>query len=177
MLPMLPSRIELTVRPSTEVMKETGAAATAMPPTGVMWTVDPSRPGGVSETVRTWLRPTLFHELHHLARNQAHVPQSLVERAVFEGLATAFERDFANTQPPWGQYPEQIESWASELMRLPPDAPTRTWIYSHPDGRRWIGMRVGTYWVDRAIAKSGRSAADLVTTPVDEILSLAGWAK
>jgi hypothetical protein len=47
-------------------------------------------------------------------------------------------------------------------------------MFQHPDGRRWIGYRAGTYIADRAIAASSRSAAELVQTPTGEILSLAG---
>jgi hypothetical protein len=174
LLPSLPERIELTVRPGADVMKETGAAGVAMPPNGVMWTVDPSRRGGVIGTAKSWLRATLFHEFHHLVRSASGSPHSLVEHAVFEGLATAFERDHAGVSPPWGQYSDGIANWANELMGLPVDAPVNSWLYAHPDGRRWIGMRVGTFWVDRATAKSGRSASTLATVPADEILAMAG---
>ncbi len=47
-------------------------------------------------------------------------------------------------------------------------------MYQHPDGRRWIGYRAGTYIADRAISESGRSAAELVLIPNEEILKLAG---
>ena len=48
------------------------------------------------------------------------------------------------------------------------------WMFRHPDGRRWIGYRAGTYIADRAIAASGLSAAQLVLVPTDEILEMAG---
>ncbi len=176
-LPGLPTTVELTVRPGSDVIKETGETATAMPPVSVMWTVDPTREGGVQAVAQAWLRATLFHELHHLARSARVNPQTLLDRAVFEGLASVFERDVAGAPVPWGSYPDNVDEWATQLLALPSDASVRDWLYSHPDGRRWIGIKVGAYWVDRAIAASGRSAADLVTAPTDEILHLAAASK
>jgi hypothetical protein len=173
LLPALPARIEVTVRPGSDVIVETGETADAMPPAAIMWTVDPKLHGGVEAIARKWLRATLFHELHHLARSAVVAPRTLVDRAVFEGMASVFERDFAGAQPPWTAYPSNVSSWADELKALPPDAPVRDWIYAHPDGRRWIGMKVGSFWVDRAKTKSGRSAADLVALSTDEVIALA----
>lgn len=145
-----------------------------MPPAGIIVTIDASRPESVAEIVTAWLRPMLFHEIHHLARWAATgAPQTLVDHAISEGRATVFERDFAKSPTPWGEYPADVRSWADELTLLPPDAPVRDWIYAHPDGRRWIGMKVGAYWVDEATRRSGRSAVDLIDTPTTEILALA----
>jgi hypothetical protein len=47
------------------------------------------------------------------------------------------------------------------------------WMVEHPDGRRWIGYRAGTFIADQAIAASGRTAAQLATMPTDEVLALA----
>ncbi len=99
---------------------------------------------------------------------------SFMDSVVSEGLATAFERDSGGRQPPWGEYPEQVRTWVHELLRLPLSAPYHHWMFHHPDGRRWIGYRAGTYIADEAIAASGRSAAELVLTPTDEILKMAG---
>jgi hypothetical protein len=48
LLPGLPDRIQLTVRPGNDVIDHTGETGTAMPPDALMWTVDPTRDGGVS---------------------------------------------------------------------------------------------------------------------------------
>ena len=173
LLPGVPAHIELTVRPGTDVTPETGEAGDAMPPNGMMLRIDPSRPGGVAAIVKMWLRPFIFHELHHLVRYPAENPRSIVELAVTEGMATAFERDFAGGNPLWGQYPDEIAEWATELLALPASESRTEWLFNHSDGRRWIGYKVGTYWVDRARAKSGKSAAELVATPTSEILELA----
>jgi uncharacterized protein YjaZ len=173
LLPGVPAHIELTVRPGTNVSPETGEGGDAMPPNGIMLTIDPSRPGGVMPIMHAWLRPFMFHELHHLVRFPAENPTSLIKHAVTEGMATAFERDFAGATPPWGQYPEDVATWAAEFESLPSGAPRQDWLFRHPDGRRWIGYKVGTYWVDRAIKASGGSAATLLAMPASEVLALA----
>lgn len=178
LLPGVPALIELTVRPGTYVTPETGQGGDAMPPNGIMLTVDPSRPGGVMAIVNAWLRPFMFHELHHLVRYAAAGgPGTLVEHAVTEGMATAFERDFAGATPLWGLYPENVAEWATELLALPAGTPRTEWLFRHSDGRRWIGYKVGTYWIDQARARSGQSAADLVAVSAGEVLALSRSAQ
>jgi hypothetical protein len=174
-LPSLPSQITLRVESGTGVIPEIGATATNMPPAWVSWTVDPDHPLGVTGVAEKHLKAALFHEFHHLVRG---VPASLMDHVVSEGLATAFERDFAGATPPWGEYsPDQGSQWLRELLEQPPTAERNQWIFRHPDGRRWIGMRAGTYAVDLAMKKLGRTSADLVTTPTNAILSGALDAK
>ena len=84
-------------------------------------------------------------------------------------MATAFERDFAGTSPLWGDYPVEVSSWVEELANQPPAANRTDWMFRHPDGRRWIGLRAGTYLVDQAMKRMNRSSAELVATPADEI--------
>jgi len=132
-----------------------------------MWTLDPDR--DALATIRAQLRATLFHELHHLARESRVKTITLVDRAVTEGLATAFERDAAHVDPPWGSAPVDA-SWERELLEQPSGADVTTWMSRHPDGRRWIGMRVGTAWVDRAAHATGKTPATLVFATTDEIL-------
>jgi uncharacterized protein YjaZ len=178
LLPALPPRVELLVAAGTRVIPETGETGSAVTPRLVVWTVDPTRPEGVESIVRARLRHTLFHEFHHLVRGWVlyggELPESFMHGVVCEGLATAFERDAAGSDPPWGAYPEDVESWVTELLRLPSSASYNDWMFQHPDGRRWIGYRAGTFIADRAIQSSGLSAAELAQTPTDEILRMAG---
>jgi hypothetical protein len=94
---------------------------------------------------------------------------------LLHGLATAFERDFSGSKPPHSEYPEEVEAWVSEMLALPPTAFYDHWFFQHPDGRRNIGYKAGAYVVDKAMAASGRSSADLVLASADEILELAGY--
>ena len=154
-LPGLPSSITLTVAANTSVIEETGEMGMAPEPGRMEWTVDPSRSEGVEAIAKTRLRSTLYHELHHLARGyvvRGGAPRtSFMDVVVSEGMATAFERDFAGSNPAWGEYPDEISTWVDELLALPLSAlgSYSKWMFEHPDGRRWIGYKVGTFIVDK----------------------------
>jgi hypothetical protein len=170
-LPALASQITLRVRSGDDVIPELGATATALAPDWVQWTVDPNRAEGVIKIAEAHLRPALFHEFHHLVRGATLPPQSLMDHVVFEGLATAFERDFAGVSPPWGQYPDDVSKWVEELLMQPANSKPGDWMSRHPDGRRWVGMRAGTYLVDEAMQRLNRTSAELVSTPTSEIIA------
>lgn len=171
LLPSLPKRLTLVVQTGKRVIPETGETATAVQPSSVYWTVDPDR--DVLAVIRKELRPTLFHELHHLVRTARVERAALLDSVVTEGLATAFERDFGGVRPPWGEPGPDIEAWTREVFEQPPDASRETWLSRHPDGRRWIGLRVGTFLADRAMKASGRTSAELAGVPTAEILQMA----
>ncbi|ESA38931.1 hypothetical protein N836_29495 [Leptolyngbya sp. Heron Island J] len=177
-LPQLPSRINLSIQTGLRVIPETGETGANVGHTRIIWTVDATRPEGVVVIARSHLRPTLFHELHHVMRKQGKTKEMLLQRSLMdfvisEGLATVFERDMAGRAAPWGKYPEDVTAWIDELLALPKDAPRQQWMFYHPDGRRWIGYKAGTYIVEQAMASSGLSAADLATVPTVEILNFA----
>ena len=99
----------------------------------------------------------------------------MIDAAVAEGLATAFARDETATNPPWGHYDaSEAAGWVEELREIPHLGAYQTWMFQHPDGRRWIGYRAGTYIADQAKAGCGCSAADLAGTPTDEVMELIG---
>jgi hypothetical protein len=176
LLPALPARLTLRVRAGKKVMPETGASGESNSPDVVYWTVDPGHQGGVSAIVKTYLRQTLFHEFHHLVRGSTAgigIGTTFFERAITEGLATAFERDFASGTVPWGAYPEDVAMWVAEIRGWSSDASREAWLSRHPERRRWLSYKVGTYLVDRAMNASGRSSADLVSVSTDEILRMA----
>lgn len=170
LLPQLSNQLTIRVHSGTTVMAETGGMAETSPPDVVYWTVDPSRAEGVVALAKRHLRATLFHEFHHLVRGEAH---TLMDRVIAEGMATVFERDYADATPPWGNYPRNVREWASEIMELPPDAPHEPWMSRHPDGRRWIGYKVGTALVDDAMRASNRSLVDLTPMSTEDVVALA----
>ena len=171
-LPRLPVQLTLRVHAGKEVIPETGENATATPPQSVVWVVDPRRPGGVEGVANAWLRASLFHELHHLVRDSRIARATMLDIAVTEGLATAFQRDYAGVRPPWGDYPALVRPWIDELRANPDPNDRRRWLGRHPDGRRWVANKAGTYLADCAFKASGRSPVDLVTTPTAEIVAL-----
>jgi len=178
LLPMLADEIEVAVQTGTRVIPETGETATAVSGRRIRWVVNPCLHGGLASIARTQLRCTLFHELHHLARGtvmEGDGPRpTLMDAVISEGLATAFERDAAGRKAPWSEYPPEVTSWVEELLRVPAAASYRSWMFQHPDGRRWIGYRAGVYIVDQARQKTGLSAAQLVRASTYEVLGLAG---
>lgn len=175
LLPGLPRNLVLRVQPSAKVIDVTGETGYPSLPNALGWMVDPHHPGGVTATVDRELRKTLFHEWHHLVRYTAvGMPVSLMDDVIAEGMATAFERDAAGASPPWGAYPANVMTWVTELRTAPPDVDHGYWLAQlHADGRRWIGMRAGTYLVDRAMRASGKTAAQLVSMPTDLVLKMA----
>lgn len=175
LLPGLRGRLNLVVTTGTGVIPETGEVGFAASPDVVNWKVDASY--GVADVAEKHLRHMLFHELHHcvrLIKIPSYYTEDWYDGSVFEGLATVFERE-AGWSPPFGEYPEtEIEAWAEELFAQPVDHRFREWKFEHSDGRRWISYRVGTWVVDRAVERSGRSAADLVWETTQNIVELAG---
>jgi uncharacterized protein YjaZ len=173
LLPGLPRDLRITVQAGDRVTPETGESGSIGLPSAVYWTVDPTHQGGVLAVVNAQLRATLLHEWYHLVREAKFAPETLAERAVNEGLATAFERDVGGAPTPWGAYPSDVAAWTTELLAQGPGASFREWMYQHPDGRRWIGFKVGTYLADRAVRESGLSLAQLAVEPTEKIIALA----
>lgn len=182
LLPRLIDRIELTVKAGAIALPEIGAIGATIGRKGrVVCTVDPACAQGMLAMVQSQLRPMLFHELNHVMRKQGQSKLALSQRtlldfAASEGLATTFERDEGGGHPPWGQYPPEVHRWVAEIMALPADAAQQPWMFRHPDGRRWIGYKAGTYLVDRAVSAARlSSSAELVEAPTARIFELAGF--
>jgi hypothetical protein len=174
LLPGLPDRLIVRVNPGKKVMAETGQTGEISPPNVVYWMVDPDLYGGVIAIAKRQLRSTLLHEFHHLVRDSKTTNSgSIMDQVINEGLATAFERDFGDAPTPWGTYPPEVADWVKELRALPPDASRTTWLSRHPDGRRWIGYKAGTYLVDRAMQETGKSASELVSASTEQIVEMA----
>ncbi len=173
LLPGLPATFSLFVDTGDRMIPETGETGSASIPSGVYWTVDPSHDGGVLAIVNRQLRATLFHELYHMVRESAVTSRSLRDLAIDEGLATVFERDYGAGAAPWGDYPPDVSQWATEFLALPQDADRQQWMIAHADGRRWIGYKVGTYLVERAMRVSGRPVTALAMLPTAQIIE---WA-
>jgi hypothetical protein len=169
-LPTLPRDLVLKIQAGNKVVPETGETGYASPPSVIYWIVDPRRNGGVEAIARTHLRSSLFEFVHHLVRDQTVSSTTLMDHVVGDGMAIAFERDFAGASPPWGVYPDNVMDWVKELMDLPPGTEED---HFRSDPRRWMTLRAGTYLADRAIRASGQSAAQLVSMPTDDVIRVA----
>jgi hypothetical protein len=183
-LPELRNDWLLWFRVGNDVIPETGEVGISLAPGLVQWIADTEQTATLTELAERQLRFTLFHELHHQVRgwvvSGGPPNRTLMDSVVAEGLATAFARDTAGHQAPWADYPDNVRDWATELQsvsRTVASADHRQWMIRHADGRRWIGYRAGTYICDQVTARSGSSAADLVSQPTGDILALAGLAE
>jgi hypothetical protein len=173
LLPTLPTQLILKVQAGKVVNPYTGEAASVVRPNTVHWTVDPHGSGGVSGIAEAELRRSLFPVWHYLVRTQTLNSNLLMDQLIAQGMALVFARDFAGAPTAPVEPTEGVAAWASEAIALPSNAPLNQWMDRHPEGRRSIGLRVGTYFVDRAIKASGKSSAELVATSTQDVLRMA----
>ena len=174
LLPDLPPFLILRVQAGPEVLESTGDNAGRATPNVVYWTVDPDSPGGVRAVAQASLRRSLFLHLYGLAREAAlGEPRTVLTASLDFGLATMFARDSSGDEVPWATYPRDAATWVGEVAALPDDADFTGWMDQHRDGRRNVGPQAGKLLADEAIRRSGRSAAELVSTPAAAILEIA----
>lgn len=179
-LPTLEEHLYLLVNQTSHVIPETGDGGFTIGPHCIRWDVDPTR--GVELVARAALRGTLFHECHHAVRLQRRPEDAdLVDWpsiVVFEGLASVFEDVSGAPRAEWRQYDASaIHGWADELFARRVQEDWVHWKFDHPDGRRNIAYKVGAWVVDKAIQRSGRTAADLVWESPSMVLDLAGYSQ
>lgn len=83
------------------------------------------------------LRATVFHESYHIAQgyNGEMGEISPIEVAIYEGAATIFERDIAQSKVEFGQYDEsKAKKWLETLKTLPNNYDWYTWkVYDESD--------------------------------------------
>jgi uncharacterized protein YjaZ len=121
------------------------------------------------------IKPTVFHEMNHAARWNIPIwHTTFLDGCIMEGLANVFTRQYAQETAPWADYAqEDVVAWLKEIQDAGEGINQDEYMFSHPDGRRWIGYKVGTYIVDKAIKKSGKSIVDLTAMECADILKLA----
>ena len=135
-LPGLPGQILVKVRAGANVIPETGELSNAFTPNVVWWDVNPRHAGGVRATAERELRASLFHAFTHLVRNNAHRSKGLTEEFIGEGLAIAFERDFARVSRPWGDYSGTDETRVRDVLGMPDEQAWGAWLRADRQGRR-----------------------------------------
>lgn len=64
----------------------------------------------------------------------------------------------------------------TELLALSPSAYREygKWMFQHIDGRKWIGYKVRTYIIEKALKASGKNLIELTTLPTQQLLSYVG---
>ncbi len=175
LLPSLSSHINYVVQPREyDLIEETQDSGYTKNSELIVLGFHP-RPRHGLDSILNHIRATVFHESNHAARfatGEWH--ETLLQQAIMEGLATVFERDKAGSDPLWGRYQnEDIGAWLHEIQDTHTTARTNDYLYSHPDGRKWIVYKVGTYIIDKATEYSGKTISELTPLSCDEILKFA----
>lgn len=184
---LLPRRgeiaFELTVDPGSRLLVPGyGVGGFAAAADRVAIAFDPAFAGSRDEQLRR-LRGCVFHECFHVAHGFTASglrgrSVSALHNAVYEGAATAFERERAGSEPPWGEYfdDETMLRWVGELAGLPLAYDQFRWKFWDAETKRaWIVYRAGTFVVDRALGRNdGLALEGLAAYGPDEILQLSG---
>ncbi len=156
LIPFLPGYVNLVVSPTIpeQVIPETGDGGMTYGDDYSSVYFDYTVPHG-KKRLLSGIRTTTFHELVHAATYQYEAWQpGVLYGAVTEGLATVFERDYADSQPLWGEYEddETMDKWLHELEALSPKSEKdMDYFVNHPDGRKWIVYKTGVWIVDKLL--------------------------
>lgn len=176
LLPVIPEELTFVNQVAPwECMEEYGQGAYTKNSRLILIAIDDSLPYGEEKLLQS-THETVFHELSHAARFEiGRYHSKFLDSCVLEGLATAFERDYADAEPPYGDYDhDQAEQWLKEIIDANEKVDHYEYMFRRSDGSRWIGYKVGTYIVDQAAEKSGKSILELTNLESSEILNLAG---
>ena len=173
-LPALSNFLNISIYPDGyDFIPETGDSAWTWDDERIELSFDPKIPHG-AENLKAHLRSSTFHELNHAARRLV-VPfeASPLEYMVSEGTATAFERDYDGSKPLWASYEEDsiMRTWLEEIKALPPERDPN-YLFDHPDGRRWIIYKTGTWVVDNVLKSNQVTLGELTTMPAQQVIDL-----
>ena len=130
------------------------------------------------------IKPVIFHEGYHIGQGFYNSePCSAIEAAIYEGCATIFEREHANSSPRWADYSqhsvETLHAWLEEIKTITADQyfessgeTWRKWAFYDPDTKEaWKTYKVGTWIVENVIRKTGLNVIELNSMSADEILA------
>jgi len=127
-----------------------------------------------------YLRETVFHEAYHIAQGYTGtMPKiSALEEAIYEGAATVFEREKAESEPSYGLYGSDLEMklLLRQVKTLPQDYDLQKWKYYDPKTKQgWTIYKVGTYIIDQALTlHPEKTIVDLNRMTATEILNISG---
>jgi hypothetical protein len=176
LLPPLSPYLNITVRPDKEAsVKENGVGGFCWDEEAVALSFDPDIPFGVASLKKS-LRGTAFHEINHAARRVA-IPYTddPVEAMIAEGIATKFEQLHTDSTPLWGEPGQDniMQDWLGEIQALPKDEKNYDYLFDHPDGRRWIIYKVGTWLVSTILnERPDVTIQDLTIMPAEQVVQL-----
>lgn len=132
------------------------------------------------------VRSAVLHEAYHMTQglhNEAGT-FSAVEVAIYEGCATVFERDYAGSEPKWGDYAkegeEKLQKWYDAMKEITAEQyfePSgETWLkwafYDAETDESWRVYKVGTWLVDGVLKSKGLDIVTLNSKTAQDILDL-----
>lgn len=176
LLPFLSEHVNIVVQPNKyEVVPETGEGGFSRNFELILAFFDPARLNCRQQLIDN-ISSMIFHELNHVARYAVtEYHEGFLKGCVMEGLATVFEREYGDYGVPlWGKYKAtEAKVWLAEIKLLGESVKWNDYMFKHPDGRKWIGYKVGTYIIDQASKNSGKSVLELTSMECEDILKLA----
>lgn len=175
LLPFGSTHINFFVQPRFYgLIKHTGDSARTYNSEFIELAFDPTKDKKGLQIIMDGVRPSVYHEMNHAARFNIPIwHKTFIENCVLEGLATVFTRDYAGENAKWAQYPKNVEEWLEEVVAKKDQIDYGQYMYTHPDGRQWIGYKVGTYIIDQAIKNSGKTVIKLTEMECKDILKLS----
>jgi uncharacterized protein YjaZ len=179
LLPKLPSAVKIYFGDSG-IIPESGLGGFAYSHDIITVSVDPDFKDKTKQAKD--IRPTIFHEAFHQYQNFTGEsgPFSAVENAIYEGMATVFEREYCGTWQLYGDYRESsednLEQWLESLQQLSLEDFQNTysdWKFYHSQLKeRWIVYKVGTWVVDQVLKKHRLTILDLSDKTAGDVLKL-----
>ncbi|WP_417690258.1 DUF885 family protein [Pseudidiomarina sp.] len=155
-----------------------GVTGVAMTPEQIDISIARQFQAGLDKAIAEGLLATLYHEFHHLVRGwtveQNEFLPSIPNAAVNEGLAVVFAEQMSGVRESWLDYPDHVAQWLDEILELPLRSDYQQWMMgTHPDGRKYVGYRVGKYVIESALKHSELSINELTFKPVTELIEFA----
>lgn len=178
-LPKLPERIQIYFKDSG-IIKELGVGGFAYSDSIISIALDSHFKD--KELQKSELRSMIFHESLHIYQHYTGtgVSYTPLEGAVYEGMATVFEKVYAGKLQPYGDYSgatiRELKNWTNLLgvMTTKDYENNKTyekWKFYHPRlKQRWIAYKVGTWIVDEVLEKYKLEVIDLVGLTAKQIL-------
>jgi uncharacterized protein YjaZ len=175
LLPFGSKHVNFFVQPRTYgLIEETGDNARTLNSEFIELAFDPTRDTKGLKVILSGVRPAVYHEMNHAARfNIPIFHKTFLDNCVLEGLATVFTRDYAGEDAGWAKYPKNVADWLQEIVDKNDMFYWQHYMFKHPDGRRWMGYKVGTYIIDQAMKNSGKSVIELTKLECKDILKLS----
>lgn len=180
LLPNLPTIIQIYFS-DYGILEDSGIGGYAYSSDTITISLDPNFNN--IEKQKSNIRPTVFHEAFHLSQKFTgeHGPFSAIENAIYEGMATVFEREMAGVLEPYGDYRQiaevKLKQWVEELSNISAgdfddEIVYSKWKFYHPElHERWIAYRTGTWLVDQVLKRQKLTIMDLETRKASEVLN------